>query len=122
MSDMPTIIRVEFEDNGQDFLQWDVDAKSGLIVDCQPFQYTLWCNGKTHVAKPTNIHPGSIIGIFDNAQSAESGGSMRTIKHRAKRAYEVSADWLHTQNLAKAGYDVQIIPKPQIAAREGGAK
>ena len=30
------MIRVTFEDQGQDFLEWDIE--DGVVVDCRPFQ------------------------------------------------------------------------------------
>lgn len=33
---------IHFEDHGQDFLEWDVDA-AGLVVGCRPFQASVWC-------------------------------------------------------------------------------
>jgi hypothetical protein len=37
-----TIITVDFEDHGQDFLQWDIC--NGVVVDCRPFQSSVWVN------------------------------------------------------------------------------
>lgn len=39
------VIRVHFEDEGQDFLQWDIkDLGEGLgvVVGCSPFQGSVW--------------------------------------------------------------------------------
>jgi hypothetical protein len=33
---------VHFEDHGQDFLQWDIDAH-GVVVASRPFQADQWC-------------------------------------------------------------------------------
>ena len=33
--------RLEFEDHGQDFLTWDLDAK-GKVIGCEPFQASVW--------------------------------------------------------------------------------
>ena len=52
---------VEFEDEGQDFLQWLV-APDGTILDCGPFQFDVWSQSKvtatsTHkVTGKTHIH------------------------------------------------------------------
>jgi len=35
---------IEFEDQGQDFTTWEID-ENGLIVDCKPFQASVWCGG-----------------------------------------------------------------------------
>lgn len=33
---------VTFEDHGQDFLRWELDAK-GTVIGCEPFQASIWC-------------------------------------------------------------------------------
>lgn len=33
---------IHFEDHGQDFLEWDVDA-TGTVVGCRPLQGWVWC-------------------------------------------------------------------------------
>lgn len=33
---------ITFEDQGQDFLEWDIDDK-GVVVGCRPFQGSIWC-------------------------------------------------------------------------------
>lgn len=33
--------KIHFEDNGQDFLWWTLN-KEGLVVDCGPFQKSIW--------------------------------------------------------------------------------
>jgi hypothetical protein len=35
-------IRIHFEDKGQDFTWWEVDAETGLVVDCGPCQAWAW--------------------------------------------------------------------------------
>ena len=32
---------LEFEDHGQDFLRWELDAK-GKVIGCEPFQGSIW--------------------------------------------------------------------------------
>ncbi|RKE02341.1 hypothetical protein [Marinifilum flexuosum] len=36
------MIKVHFEDKGQDFLWWKITAQ-GAVVDCGPFQKSVWC-------------------------------------------------------------------------------
>jgi len=36
------VFRLHFEDNGQDFLYWDVCIHTLKVVDCQPFQFSVW--------------------------------------------------------------------------------
>lgn len=33
---------IRFEDNGQDFLEWDID-RAGKVIGCRPFQSATWC-------------------------------------------------------------------------------
>jgi len=42
---MGKITRIHFDDQGQDFLWWDLD-ESGLVVDCGPFQASIWVGSK----------------------------------------------------------------------------
>ncbi|WP_336834387.1 hypothetical protein [Sphingobacterium siyangense] len=33
--------KIHFEDNGQDFLWWEIDP-DGVVVGCGPFQHNVW--------------------------------------------------------------------------------
>ncbi len=35
------ITTIEFEDKGQDFLEWDID-ENGKVIACRPFQEWVW--------------------------------------------------------------------------------
>jgi hypothetical protein len=35
-------IIIFFEDCGQDFLYWLVEVETGKVIDCGPFQYSVW--------------------------------------------------------------------------------
>lgn len=39
--------RIEFKDYGQDFLYWTIDTEKEEVVDCQPFQASIWVGHKT---------------------------------------------------------------------------
>ncbi len=52
------MITVEFEDHGQDFLEWDI--QDGVVVDCRPYQGWLWKGTKVH---NTSIKAGDILDI-----------------------------------------------------------
>lgn len=43
---------IRFEDHGQDFLEWDLDA-SGKVIECRPCQGWVWC-------KRTVVNHGSL--------------------------------------------------------------
>ncbi|WP_193222238.1 hypothetical protein [Alkalilimnicola sp. S0819] len=51
---------IRFEDQGQDFLEWDIDQE-GVVVDSRPFQRHVWCGTQVQdVAigqQPTVITP-----------------------------------------------------------------
>lgn len=36
------IFRIHFEDQGQDFLSWDVDIRTCKVVNSAPFQASIW--------------------------------------------------------------------------------
>lgn len=41
------MLTVHFEDYGQDFLEWDIEALSqfeGKVAGCRPFQANVWCD------------------------------------------------------------------------------
>lgn len=52
------MLTVHFEDEGQDFLEWDIE--NGEVVACRPFQDWLWKGTKVH---NTEIRPGDILTI-----------------------------------------------------------
>ena len=52
------IITVFLEDQGQDFLEWDI--KDGVVVACRPYQGWLWEGTKV---QNTEIHPGDYLEI-----------------------------------------------------------
>ena len=50
---------IEFEDHGQDFLEWDIDEE-GKVVDSRPFQAWAW-NGT--IVHNKDIRPGDLLAI-----------------------------------------------------------
>ncbi len=36
-----TVTTIFFQDNGQDFLEWDI-SESGKVIACRPFQAQVW--------------------------------------------------------------------------------
>ena len=53
---MYTII---FEDDGQDFLEWDVDS-NGEVIECRPFQEDVWFGTYIH---DVDIQPGDYLDV-----------------------------------------------------------
>jgi len=73
------MITVHFEDHGQDFLEWDIEA--GVVVDCRPFQGWFWNGTKVH---STDIQPGLLLDI-----ATKSGGGRRTrLRYPVERVEE----------------------------------
>jgi len=83
---MDEIKRVHFIDEGQDFLFFDVEVKTGRIVDVKPFQYSIWSKftvlninsieirGRLCIREATEkpvyiIHPVSLIEVVEQEDS-----------------------------------------------------
>lgn len=46
MSQESEVKVIEFEDNGQDFLVWEIALMGdnfGEVINCEPFQSSIWC-------------------------------------------------------------------------------
>lgn len=52
------VVEIKFEDQFQDFLWWKLD-KAGNVVDCGPFQYTTWTQGR--VTNFTELRVGGYV-------------------------------------------------------------
>lgn len=66
-----TILRLSFEDKGQNVLWWEIDDETGRIVGCGPRDACLWANGRCSVDMNTVV-----VGekpIF-HGPATESGG------------------------------------------------
>ncbi len=53
------MLRITFEDHGQDFLRWYIN-NHGIVVDSQPYQYGVWAGS---LVLNTEIIPGCILEI-----------------------------------------------------------
>jgi hypothetical protein len=53
------MITIFFVDEGQDFLEWDIDDK-GKVVACRPFQGDIWIGTTVH---NKDIKPGDLLDI-----------------------------------------------------------
>jgi hypothetical protein len=51
------MITVFFVDEGQDFLEWDIDPQ-GKVVACRPFQSEIWVGTIVH---NKDIKPGDLL-------------------------------------------------------------
>lgn len=76
---------IRFQDHGQDFLEWDLDAK-GKVVACRPFQAWLWC--KARVTNAETLRRGSLV-------TYRMGRIERTVRYplvQARKAAPSGAD------------------------------
>lgn len=86
------VIKLDFEDQGQDFTTWYIHA--GRVVDCEPFQRRVWVNTtltqkpkvgeQPHILTPrgryiTLKHKVAALATLDEAQSAEVMGHYRDL-------------------------------------------
>jgi hypothetical protein len=53
-------MQITFEDHGQDFLTWQLDS-NGVVVDCMPFQASVWCG--VEVYGPGSLNVGDTVFI-----------------------------------------------------------
>jgi hypothetical protein len=58
----PGQLRIHISDHGQDFLWWTVNSL-GQVVDCGPFQSTVWVN-KCTVQNHLSLKSGSVIWFY----------------------------------------------------------
>lgn len=71
--------RIFFEDDGQDFLEWDINEE-GEVVACRPFQGWVWIGTKVN---NEDIKPG------DHLDITLPDGSRRTVFHAVAKVKEL---------------------------------
>jgi len=82
------MITIEFEDKGQDFLEWDIDSESGKVVDCRPFQASIWT--KFHVALHDQLEVGDKVDICEDPIDYNSTEQyFRTVNYKIISVKEV---------------------------------
>lgn len=59
------VLEIKFQDHGQDFLWWKLDAQ-GNVVDCGPFQYDTWASASSRVDNFTDLRIGEQV-IYSSA-------------------------------------------------------
>jgi len=74
------MITVFFADDGQDFLEWDINDK-GEVVDCRPFQGDIWIGTKVH---NKDIQPG------DHLNLTMTDGTSRCLIHAVEKVQEIA--------------------------------
>jgi hypothetical protein len=60
----PAVKRIQLEDQGQDFLEWDLD-EDGVVVDCRPAQSWLWIG--VRVVNDRTLRRGSKLQVITNS-------------------------------------------------------
>lgn len=76
------MITVFFVDDGQDFLEWDLNGE-GEVVACRPFQSDIWVGTKVH---NKDIKPG------DYPDITTSDGIRRTLIHAVEKVQQLVVD------------------------------
>lgn len=80
-----TTIRFHFEDRGQDFTWWDIDEESGEVVDCGPFQASIWANGRHYVNLSQPHGVGDLLTTTDDIERSIKTGYSRTLNCPVER-------------------------------------
>lgn len=73
------MITIFFADDGQDFLQWDINDK-GEVVACRPFQGFVWIGTKVH---NKHIKPGLYLDITTHT------GTRTRLIHAVEKAQQL---------------------------------
>jgi hypothetical protein len=82
---MSLIQRVTFIDRGQDFLWWEIDAETGRILGCGPYEADLWASGRCSVDVAT-VAVGNCPTFFGPATEPEG----RTLRYEIATVVAVS--------------------------------
>ncbi|EEQ96359.1 Hypothetical protein OINT_1001786 [Brucella intermedia LMG 3301] len=87
------MIRFHFEDDGQDFLWWDVEDMGdgiGKVVDAGPLQAWAWASGNHYVnlAQPHGV--GDKLVTTDDLARSQATGYSRVLEHRVTRVECIS--------------------------------
>lgn len=79
---------ITFEDNGQDFLEWDVNEQ-GIVIDCRPFQKWMWCGCKVDIK---SFNSGSHVNYLHPRVGAGQ------IKYRIEKIFEHTNKTIANEN------------------------
>ena len=81
---------VTFVDEGQDFLEWDIEFSEegkpgevliGKVVDCRPFQADTWIGTEVYGA---DIRPGDLLSIVPRSTGKRVWPRPTTLNHPVK--------------------------------------
>jgi len=93
------MITVFFVDEGQDFLEWDIDDE-GRVVDCRPYQGDIWIETKVLNEK---IMPGDLLDV------TTPDGVERTIAHAVKKVQQKRRERPYEAILSAIKQDLQSL-------------
>lgn len=82
------MIRFHFQDNGQDFLWWDVEDQGqgiGKVVNAGPFQARAWADGNHYVNLDQPHGLGDQLTTTNDLQRSLATGYCLTLHHRVVR-------------------------------------
>ncbi|MCH7400107.1 hypothetical protein MM236_19080 [Belliella sp. DSM 107340] len=79
---MKAVRRIHFEDQGQDFLSWDLD-RLDEVVGCEPFQGSVWIG----CVVITDSESGLLEG--DRPHFVNKIGNLRQLKYKIERIEEL---------------------------------
>lgn len=86
-------ITVKFEDHGQDFLEFDVEA-DGKIVGVRPFQFSTWSKHKVMNMEWLKVGNWVVLDDIHGAFSKKPGGMLR-IKYPIKSIVKANKHETH---------------------------
>ena len=69
---------IHFEDHHQDFLRWYVEVDTGNVIECEPFQSSIWCGN--HVVNVEELGEGDFVSFI-----SKTNGELVTIKYPVEK-------------------------------------
>ncbi|PKQ69360.1 hypothetical protein BZG01_00030 [Labilibaculum manganireducens] len=75
------MIKVTFEDKGQDFLWWKI-TDQGAVVDCGPFQKDIWCGSFVYLE---TVQVGFCIEFI-----GKNGNGLLTLNYKTEKIEETT--------------------------------
>lgn len=83
---IPKVMTIEFEDHGQDFLEWDVKVGTGEILACRPYLGTNWVGKYVFCPFTLSTEYCSKVEYTDEEVNGKNAltAKIKTIKHPIK--------------------------------------
>lgn len=77
---MARVITIMFEDQGQDFLEWDID-ESNTVVASRPFQAGVWCGSVVLNERPLEIGDRLVLRLPHRVEPFHLRYEIEDIRH-----------------------------------------